>query len=303
TLGDGTTGLGLNGAETGTGTLPAVEEPRKSRAGLWWTFAIIALLGIGLLLAWQLVLRNQEPTVREVAVPDGLLYKTEAQARALLDEVNLVATVQSEETTDTTTIGQVLRTEPIAGTPVPEGSEVLLVLNGGPKMATVPSGLLGMQADDAMKLLEVAGLTGRIVEAEDEDQDAVKGSVLRVAPEEGAEVPVNEPVTLTVATGMSRLPSLLGMTADEARQEAADYGFTNLQFEPSDGTVVIRTDPQPQSRVDRTELVTVYLEAPEPSPTPTPEPDPEPTESPDVTNPPLNPDPTAEPIPDPTPTP
>lgn len=170
---------------------------------------------------------------------------------------------------------------------------MLLVINAGPKMATIPEGLLQMKEEDALKALADAGLTGRAVAANDEDKDDVKGTVINVTPAEGTSIPATQVVTLTIATGQSRLPSLLGMTREEALQEAADYGFNNLVFEPEDGTTVLRTDPQPQTLIDRDARVTVHLQpaAPSPSPTsarqtpdPTTEPDPsEPTPSPSPT--------------------
>ena len=155
---------------------------------------------------------------------------------------------------------------------VPTGSEVLLVVNAGPKMGTIPAGLKGMKVEDAQKLLTAAGLTGRAVDAEDEPMDAVAGTVTKVTPDEGASIPTTQVVTLTVATGKSRLPSMVGMTREQAVAEAARYGFTNLTFEPSDGTTVLRSDPQALTLVDRTARITVYLESPTPSPTPTPAP-------------------------------
>nr|WP_282004779.1 Stk1 family PASTA domain-containing Ser/Thr kinase [Propioniciclava sinopodophylli] len=286
--------MGGMGATMGTGTMPPVgPEQRRSRAGLWWTLAIVSLLLVGLVAGWQLMLRNQEPAVKEVPVPAGLLYKTEAQATALLLEVGLKARTSSEETADATTIGQVLRTDPIAGTPVPEGSEVLLVINAGPKMATIPEGLLQMKEEDALQALADAGLTGRAVAANDEDKDDVKGTVINVTPAEGTSIPATQVVTLTIATGQSRLPSLLGMTREEALQEAADYGFKNLVFEPEDGTTVLRTDPQPQTLIDRDARVTVHLQPAAPSPSPTPaRRTPDPTTEPDPNEPTPSPSPT-----------
>ncbi len=288
---------GTMGGTMGTGQMTPITPPRRSRARMWWTIAIVALLLVGLVAGWQLLNRNQEPAVREVPVPAGLIGLSEAAAKSRLQEVGLVGVARAEETTDANTIGQVMRTEPVFSTPVPEGSEVVLVVNAGPKMATIPTGLLEMKEEEALQKLAEVGLTGRAVPANDEDKDAVKGTVLRVTPEEGASIPATQVVTLTIATGESRLPSLLGLTREEAIAEAERYGFTNLVFEPEgETTTVLRTDPQPQALIDREARVTVYMQTPAPSPTPEPEPSDEPQPDPgDPTDPPETPAPSAAP--------
>jgi len=286
---------GTMGGTLGTGQMAPVPPPRKSRAGLWWTLAIVTLLVVGLLAAWELMLRNQEPALRQVTVPAGLVGKSEAVARAMVEEALLTPVVEQEQTTDASTIGDVLRTEPAGSALVDEGSEVLLVVNVGPEMKTIPTGLTGLEEQEALDRLKEAGLTGASVAATDEPVDAKKGTVLRVTPAEGAEVAVTETVTLTIATGQGRLPVLINMTRDEAEAELERYGFTNHQFEGPDDGRVVRTDPQALGIVDRESLVTIFLQAertaepsPDPEPEPPVEPDPEPTES---VEPPGSPDP------------
>ena len=294
-------GPGATAGSPGTAPLAPVTPERRSRAGLWWTLAIVALVLVGLVAGSQLLLRDRPPAVKEVEVP-ALINATPSQAEAILQQANLRARVTTEETPDATTIDRVLRTDPIAGTFVPTGSEVLLVVNAGPKMGTIPAGLKGMKVGDAQKLLTAAGLTGRAVDAEDEPMDAVAGTVTKVTPDEGASIPTTQVVTLTVATGKSRLPSMVGMTREQAVAEAARYGFTNLTFEPSDGTTVLRSDPQALTLVDRTARITVYLESPTPSPTPTPAPT-SPPSAPATTPPAMTPPASAEPSPQPSATP
>ncbi len=267
------------GGTLATGQLAAVEPQRTSRAGLWWTLAIVTLLAVGLVAGWQLMMRNQEPAVKEVTVPTGLLFKSEAQASAMLTEVNLKPVVQQEQTTDTSTIGQVIRTDPTGGATVEEGSSVTLFINAGPEMKTIPTGLVDLDEKAALKVLETAGITGASVPATDEPVDAKKGTVLKVTPAEGSKIPVTETVTLTIATGEGRLPSLLGMTKEAAIAEAGKYGFKNLVFEgPDDGTV-LRTDPQPLGIVPRDQTITVRLQG-QPSASPTPSPSATPSNGP-----------------------
>ncbi len=259
------------GGTMGTGQMAPVPPPRKSRAGLWWTIAIVALLAVGLVAGGQLMSRNnQEPAVREVTVPSGLLNKTEAVASQTVREANLVPRIEHEQTPDAATVGQVIRTNPAGGALVPEGSEVVLTINAGPEMKTIPDDLVGMDADAALKVLTAAGLTGASVDATDEPVDAKKGTVLEVTPRGGTEIPVTETVTLTVATGKGRVPSMLGMTKAQATAELTRLGFTNYVFEGPDDGKVSSSSPQPTENVDREATITIYLQGPEtPSPAPT----------------------------------
>ena len=270
TLG-GVGGVGATmGGTMGTGQMAPVPPPRKSRAGLWWTIAIVALLAVGLVAGWQLMSRDQEPAVREVTVPSGLLNKTEAVASQTVREANLVPRIEHEQTPDAATVGQVIRTNPAGGALVPEGSEVVLTINAGPEMKTIPDDLVGMDADAALKVLTAAGLTGASVDATDEPVDAKKGTVLEVTPRGGTEIPVTETVTLTVATGKGRVPSMLGMTKAQATAELTRLGFTNYVFEGPDDGKVSSSSPQPTENVDREATITIYLQGPEtPSPAPT----------------------------------
>ncbi len=287
------------GGTTATGQLAPVEPPRRSRAAVWWTLAIVALLAIGLAAGWQLMLRNQEPAVKEVPVPGGLIGLTEAQAKARLTEVGLVGVAVPVQSTDARTVGEVFETRPVPGVPVPEGSEVELRINAGPEMKTIPTGLLGMDEAAALKVLETAGITGRAVEATDEPVDAKKGTVLKVTPDEGTQIAVTETVTLSVATGRGKLPSLLGMTREAAKAEAEKYGFRNVEFQgPEDGTV-LRTSPQPLDVIERDAKVTVYLQA-SATAAPTTPPATTPPASPPATKP--TTEPTNEPNPSSTPT-
>ena len=258
------------GGTMGTGQMAPVPPPRKSRAGLWWTIAIVALLAVGLVAGGQLMSRDQEPAVREVTVPSGLLNKTEAVASQTVREANLVPRIEHEQTPDAATVGQVIRTNPAGGALVPEGSEVVLTINAGPEMKTIPDDLVGMDADAALKVLTAAGLTGAPVDATDEPVDAKKGTVLEVTPRGGTEIPVTETVTLTVATGKGRVPSMLGMTKAQATAELTRLGFTNYVFEGPDDGKVSSSSPQPTENVDREATITIYLQGTEtPSPAPT----------------------------------
>lgn len=88
-------------------------------------------------------------------VPVGLVGETADAATAALRELGLNAT-REPEASETAPVGQVLRV-PAAGTQVPRGATVTLVVSSGPPMVQVPA-TNGLSAVDADKRLRDAGL-------------------------------------------------------------------------------------------------------------------------------------------------
>lgn len=96
--------------------------------------------------------------------------------------------------------GNIVRTDPEAGTLVDEGTKVTLYISSGPevKYGTVPS-VIGHQLEDARELIEKAGFT---VTVKDVDNTAPKGTVLDQSPAgEKKNVARGSEITLTVSTG------------------------------------------------------------------------------------------------------
>jgi serine/threonine-protein kinase len=92
--------------------------------------------------------------------------------------------------------GQVVAEDPVAGTPVPEGSKVTLSVSKGPTTSQVPD-VTGQNAIDARALLQGAGFKVAIVQQEvtDPSQDGV---VLDESPVGGTPLKPGAVVTITV---------------------------------------------------------------------------------------------------------
>ncbi|HMA46320.1 MAG TPA: PASTA domain-containing protein, partial [Frankiaceae bacterium] len=122
-----------------------------------------------------------------VQVPDVADASPEDATRQL-EGAGLV--VRHAEAHDPTDAGEVARTEPAAGTPVPRGSTVTMVVSLGEDLVTVPD-VGDMSARKARKLLESRGFTVRVV--------AVPGLDSRIVatnPGAGAQVPRGSTVTI-----------------------------------------------------------------------------------------------------------
>jgi beta-lactam-binding protein with PASTA domain len=122
-----------------------------------------------------------------VPVPpvEGLSFE---EAEAVLQEARF-SVVQAEEFSDTVPEGQVIGTNPPAGTDAPRDSEVTVVVSQGPELVTVPD-LVGDSVEDASDALEALGLEA------DVENFRRGGTVRAQSPAAGAQVPRGEEVTL-----------------------------------------------------------------------------------------------------------
>ena len=94
--------------------------------------------------------------VEQVAVPD-LTDQPEADALTALDDAGLVAGDRSEAYDDTIAAGNVLSTDPAAGSEVAPGSAVAYVVSLGVEQVAVPD-LTDQPEADALTALDDAGL-------------------------------------------------------------------------------------------------------------------------------------------------
>lgn len=255
----------------GTVELEAVPDAPRSRAGLWWTFGIIALLLAGLVIGYY-AMRSSEPRVTMVAVPAGLFGQPQSVAEAAIREVGLEPVVTTVSGTDDDTVGKVIAVQPAPSTEVAQGSQVTITINAGPERANIPSGLVGQSVSAAEATLRAAGFDNvRKVAATDEPADATANAVLSVSPDEGSSSALTATVTLTYATGKARVPYLIGMSLGDARAEAAKSGFTNLSVETQESDnepgTVIATRPLSNTLIGKTDPLVIIVSAENQSPT------------------------------------
>ncbi len=176
-----------------------------------------------------------------------------ASAKAAVLAANLTVVVApSPAFDDTVPAGAVLRTTPAAGTPLPVGASVTLVLSGGPAPLTVPD-VAGKSAEDAENKLVVAGFTlgPRLPTF---DPQAQSGSVLGSTPAAGTTAVKGSEVRIRVADALT-VPDVRGVATDDAVATMAEAGFTVTVGSPAfdadiDAGDILRTDPGPGTLVD-----------------------------------------------------
>ncbi len=214
------------------------------------------------------------PTPTMIPVP-RLVGESEQIAVNRLTDLGLIPKVEYEEG-DADNNGKVLSTDPEGGSQVEQGSEVKVVVAKfeAPTQLTIPEDIIGKSEADARKMLEQAGFTGsiesRAADPTSESIDAKKGTVTAVTPT-GSAAP-DTTIILTIATGESIVPSLLGMTAEKAQEEAAARGFEIVVEEVVDGDhlagVVFEQNPNEGVRMSRDQKIQVSIAvAPEPTET------------------------------------
>ncbi|WP_395726840.1 Stk1 family PASTA domain-containing Ser/Thr kinase [Nakamurella sp.] len=189
------------------------------------------------------------------AVPDIKAGTDVTTASATVKNADLAAVVGTDqEFDDSVPVGAVLRTDPVAGTELAVNATVTLIVSAGPRPIVVPQ-VVGRPQPDAQKTLTDAGFTiGAVTKAFDARSDP--GTVLRTSPTVGSTAARGSAVDLTVADSIT-VPDVRGTSTKDATTAMRDAGFSVTvgapAFDPDvDAGDILRTDPGPGSRVDRT---------------------------------------------------
>ncbi|MDQ0786466.1 Stk1 family PASTA domain-containing Ser/Thr kinase [Streptomyces sp. B3I8] len=158
-----------------------------------------------------------------VKVPD-LKGQSLPDARARLQKEGLAAGMVTRDFSEDVPKGQVVRTDPAAGTERHGGSAIALTVSRG-RPVEVPE-VAGSSLEDARGELENAGLKVKVAEGRVASEfDA--GQVAAVSPGEGKQVAEGDTVTVTVSKGRKRVevPDVVGDDAGDARKALEAAGF------------------------------------------------------------------------------
>jgi serine/threonine-protein kinase len=186
-------------------------------------------------------------------VPDIAPGTDRTAATAALTAADLTAVVGSTPAfDDVVPAGAVLRTDPVAGTPLLVSAPVTLVLSGGPAPVKVPD-VTGKSPEDAANKLVVDGFTL----AEEQrvfDTSVAPGTVLGTTPGVGTSVPRGTEVALRIADALP-VPDVRGKQTKDAVKDLEKAGFTVTVGDPAfdadiDAGDILRTDPGPGAMVD-----------------------------------------------------
>lgn len=207
-------------------------------AWIWSGVALLAVLLVSIMF-WVVTIQPGTVTVPNNArvVPDvtDMAY---LKATETLAEQDLLAQ-RTDESNDTIAVGNVVRTDPVAGVSVSPGQSVRVFVSTGQETAAVPT-LIGLGQDAARGAIEGAGLVVGTV-SQQNDPELVAGTVISASQEAGATVGKGSTINLVVASGRVVVIDVGGYTLDAATREMEDLGLT---VEPIDDPACAATNPR-----------------------------------------------------------
>ncbi len=220
------------------------EEPRSQLPFILTAFALLVTLGILFFVMWNLGGGN-DSDLEQVEVRNVAGFQLDA-ATALLEGQGFVVNPQFENSEEAEP-GEVIRTDPPAGTLADVGSTIDVYVSVGTEEIPVPP-VVGLTLDQARRAIEDAGLVVGDVERR-ADADFAVDTVIESIPGAGVEIGPAIPVDLVVSSGpeIIPLPDVTGLSERDATAELTDLDLrvsVNEEFDNSvpDGEV-IRTEP------------------------------------------------------------
>lgn len=219
----------------------AEEEPEQRRRP-WWLIVLLLLAALAILAAAAFFLWPRDHAAETVAVP-AVAGKTEKQARTALKDAGLTGEF-TQEASDEVEKGDVISTDPRAGTEVAPGSKVKVLISAGPEAVTVPD-LVGKTREEAQQALADVGLEMQ-VKGEEDAAGAEAGTITRLSPQAGSPAAKGDTIDVWVATGSVKVPDVKGLSLEEATSTLEGVGLVVESSEREDadhdpGTVVEQT--------------------------------------------------------------
>lgn len=253
--GTGTAGLAdpADPAGPATGSLDAVAEDEHEEKRRGWLYALLALVGVLVLVGVFFGARSMfatDPASQLVSVPKVVGLQLEA-AKAALSARNLAPQVNNV-TDNTAPKGQVVRQSPTDGATVNPGSTVVIDVSSGPGAAALPN-VVGFSQDAAITALKAAGFQVSTIQQVDDNTQAA-GNVVSTDPPANTVTPLTTPVTLRVATGKVAVPPVTGKALADAQTDLLKAGLTVKVTQVDDGAVaegtVLKQAPESGAIVD-----------------------------------------------------
>jgi len=199
---------------------------KKLTSGMNATRLIMALIGLMIILGlgiggfWV-----YDSMMNRVSVPD-CVDKTEENARKSLERAGLVPDIL-RKSDPVIPQGVVIMQTPEMDTSARKGDTVLLTVSTGPEEKTVPN-LIGMTVEQAKEELGKMGLTMMPLQSR-KLSDLEWDTVLEQSPKEGETLASGDIVQVVLSGGSVKLPDLVGMTLEEAKQKLAQLNLTLVE--------------------------------------------------------------------------
>jgi serine/threonine-protein kinase len=183
--------------------------PQAKRSAVPWLLVALLLLASAVV---GYVVYQQLQGSDQVKVPDVRGF-TQQQAQTQLIQAGFTTAVEHKASKKVVK-GQVIDTDPTHGTQVDKGSKVTIIVSKGPKSVTLPN-LRGKTASDATQTIVGLGLP--VPTQTPVTSKLPVGQVVRTDPPPGV-IPPDTVVRLFVSTGNVKVPNVVGVTCNDAKQ-------------------------------------------------------------------------------------
>ncbi|MDF0529379.1 Stk1 family PASTA domain-containing Ser/Thr kinase [Tsukamurella sp. 8F] len=199
--------------------------------------AILAVVG----LAYWLNSSGGTPHETEVSMPNQI-GKPASDAQVALQRLGFDVQTRRENS-DTVPLDHVITTNPTPDARAVKGQSVTMVVSSGPKIALVPD-VTGKPQQQATDQLTKAGFTVDKDVTRTSSASVAAGSVVSTNPAGRTNVPLNQPIKLTVSTGPEqiRVPDVTNQQVDQAKSNLSELGFkvttSDVESDQPTGTVV-----------------------------------------------------------------
>lgn len=198
------------------------------------------------------------------------------EAKVLIEEAGFVMEIGEEVRSADVEKGKIAMQTPEEGEKAEKGSTVTVMVCAGKPTGVVPN-IVGQMYDETIEpYLEAQGYDlGTVTE---EESDAEKGEIIRQDPGSGSEAEQGTYINIVVSKGTDKvkMPSLLGLTLDEAKQTLKDHGFEPGSVSYEESTVYAKNIVMDQEysegeKVKKGTKVDIVVSKGEPEATPEPE--------------------------------
>jgi len=214
--------------QTSSQPVTTMNRGGKPSAGLLWGLGSgITVVLVGLVV-WLIALGGMNfsitPGAGGIPVAD-VTNSTYFNGYNTLTEQGLLVTKISEAS-DTVPVDTIIRTDPIAGTSVPEKTLITVYVSSGKNVVRVPT-LIGLTESEAATALITAKLAlGTITQANSASVEL--GKVIESDPVLNTEIAEGTVVNLIISNGKVMVPDVRNLDISEARNimTATDVGFT-----------------------------------------------------------------------------
>ncbi|MEU7935814.1 Stk1 family PASTA domain-containing Ser/Thr kinase [Microbispora bryophytorum] len=241
-----------------------------------WILIPLAVIGAMIGVGYAFLGSGGSSASDKVEVP-RVTNQTKAAAEQALKAAGFTVTFGPEEYNSDVPKGAVVSTDPAGGEQADRGGAVTVVVSKGEEKVTVPEDLIGKTTEEARSELEALELKVSIVpKASTKEQ----GKVFDSSPKGGEKVEKGALVRLYVPKEMTEVPSVVGLTLEDASQTLKGAGFrVKTSEQPSDVVAqgnVIDQSPQAGAKLNPGTTITLTVSSgPQPQQQPTDQPVPD----------------------------